>query len=460
MPVFIGLDLGTQGVRATAVDENGALVFESDMKFDSDMIQNEIQDIKIWEEYIMICLKRLSDGIGRRNDEILSISVTSTSGTVFAVDHQFNPVFNAVMYHDRNHRIQKNSFLNENYPALEKMLWIKENKKSGSIYKFLHANDFLIHILTGEYVTDYSSALKSGYDAINERWADAVTDHLSLSELPEVKPPGEIVGMISKDVSSATGLPGNVKVVLGMTDGCTGLLSTGCSSPGEWCTTIGSTLVIKGISESHISDDIFYSHKHPDRYWMPGGASNTGAKWVSVYGFEDSLQELTDYAGKNMPSETFHYPLTGTGERFPFESDTIQRIDCSTNKYDSFLAGMEGVAFIERMAYEKLQETFGVRIDKIYTSGSAGKNKVWNTIRSNILNRPIVPSNNRGSSFGAAVIAAGAVYYKDIQEASINMASNDREAVISHFEYSNIYNEKYEKFKALLEQHYGQGFKK
>ena len=49
--------------------------------------------------------------------------------------------------------------------------------------------------------------------------------------------------------------------------------------PGDWNSTLGTTLVLKGVSAALLRDPLgrLYCHRHPDGYWLPGGASSTGA---------------------------------------------------------------------------------------------------------------------------------------------------------------------------------------
>jgi sugar (pentulose or hexulose) kinase len=62
-------------------------------------------------------------------------------------------------------------------------------------------------------------------------------------------------------------------------------------------------MVIKGVTKNEVLDPLgrLYSHRHPAGYWMPGGASNTGADWVTNE-FGDDLVNLNEQAEKLIPS--------------------------------------------------------------------------------------------------------------------------------------------------------------
>src|SRR5690606_39859763 len=80
-------------------------------------------------------------------------------------------------------------------------------------------------------------------------------------------------------------------------DGCASQVASGAVNIGDWNTTIGTTLVIKGVTNEEIKDPEgrLYSHRHPEGFWMPGGASNTGADWVSA-DFSNDLESLNQQA--------------------------------------------------------------------------------------------------------------------------------------------------------------------
>ncbi len=130
--------------------------------------------------------------------------------------------------------------------GLPKMRWFLNQYPAyaSQLYKFIHASDFITGRLCGEYgVTDYTNAMKSGYDLHHDEWPEYISTQIGIREewLQEVKPSGEPVGIIKPELAQDWGLPSAVIVTTGMTDGCASQVASGAVSPGQWNTTIGTT---------------------------------------------------------------------------------------------------------------------------------------------------------------------------------------------------------------------------
>ena len=60
--------------------------------------------------------------------------------------------------------------------------------------------------------------------------------------------PGTVLGELSAESAAMTGLPVGLPVVAGATDGVAAAVAAGIRQPGDYNTTLGTTLVFKGIS--------------------------------------------------------------------------------------------------------------------------------------------------------------------------------------------------------------------
>jgi sugar (pentulose or hexulose) kinase len=148
--------------------------------------------------------------------------------------------------------------------------------------------------------------------------------HLPLKKewLPKVVPSGDSDWYCFKRYSPKSwALPETVKITAGITDGCASQIASGAINPGDWNTTIGTTMVIKGVTKNEVLDPLgrLYSHRHPAGYWMPGGASNTGADWVTNE-FGDDLVNLNEQAGKAYPYSLLRLSTTAGRRAFSYLS--------------------------------------------------------------------------------------------------------------------------------------------
>ncbi len=77
---------------------------------------------------------------------------------------------------------------------------------------------------------------------------------------------------------------GGLTVVAGATDGTAAFLVSGARRPGDYNTSLGTTLIIEGISREICRHPagLIYCLKLPGGRWLPGAASNTGGQWIGV----------------------------------------------------------------------------------------------------------------------------------------------------------------------------------
>ncbi len=442
---FIGIDIGTQGARVVLLDEVGVQLAAKEEVFPLSESSREEQSPATWWDSCCRLIPALIDDVRKQIelDKIRAVAVTSTSGTIIPLDHAFNPLHPAIMYSDPR-SAKEAAFcketamqeVKEGYTAfnassgLPKMRWWLNQYPNdvSRLYKFIHAADFIAGRLSGEYgATDYTNAMKSGYNIHQYKWPDYITDKVGIRKewLQQVKPSGDPIGFVKPDLAKAWGLHHDVVVTTGMTDGCASQIASGAVSPGQWNTTIGTTLVIKGVTEKAVEDPTgaIYNHRHPVGYWMPGGASNTGADWVSKLFAGKNLKELNEKAAEKLPADALAWPLMQQGERFPFTAPLALGFWPEGDLVEKFTACMEGVAFIERYAYEKISSLSGEKIEQIFSAGGGSNSDTWMLIRSCTMNVPVCKMKNVSGAAGAAILAASHICYSNLQEAANAMVA-------------------------------------
>ena len=256
-----------------------------------------------WWQAVCQTLASLADELragGIHLGRLAAVAVDGTSGTVLALDSAGVPLRPALMYNDSRATAEA-ELLNQAAAdfcrklgyrfqasfALAKILWLAQNEPE--VFRraawFVHQADYVQGRLTGRPgISDYSNTLKTGYDLVNECWPDWIDSWGPLMErLPRVAAVGSRVGEISAAAAEETGLPRGLPVVAGATDGTAAFVASGVHRPGDYNTTLGTTLVFKGASRKICGhpEGLIYCHKLPEGLWLPGAASNTGGEWIA-----------------------------------------------------------------------------------------------------------------------------------------------------------------------------------
>jgi len=474
--IFIGVDVGTSGVRVLAADASGNIMAEKAARMRagiqvSDPLYRE-QDPGVWLKTLKHVLAELFSDLKSASSTIKALSVDSTSGTVVPVDENGRALSSAIMYNDgrasrqadilnelgSEHCAKMGYKFNASF-ALAKILWIKQNlpKLYKKTCKFLNAADFISGALSGSFdKTDTSNALKMGYDLIDSFWPSYIDSAgLDRSKLPIVLISGMTIGEVSSSAAKAFGLPKGINVIAGLTDGSAGFFASGAKAPGDFNTTIGSTIVIKGISKRILVDGEgrFYSHYHPDGWWLPGGAGNCGGKTLSHYFKNEELVSLEKAVEKIIPTSVQCYPLIGRGERLPFVKSDAEGFcePAPQDKATHMAALFEGLAFVERWIYELL-EGLSVEVGKtIFSTGGCIRNDALNLIRASVLDRNIAIPSNTESALGSAVMAASKIRFSSAAEAAARMVKI-KKAIEPDKRLVGLYEERYPAWRELCRQ--------
>ena len=336
VPLTIGIDLGTQSVRVVLVQEDGTVTSSGSAPLSSeryDEVRHE-QDPEIWWEAVAQATREVSGDLG--DTEVAGLAICSTSGTILLTDDHGRPLTPAIMYNDgrasEETRIAQEAGeevwdslgyrISGSY-ALPRLLWFLKNGFGEGASRMMHQADFVASRLAGEPVaTDWSHALKTGYDLVNDRWPEKVMERLEIPVeiLPPAVRPGTQIGEVGRSAAEHTGIPAGTPIRAGMTDSCAAQIAAGALEEGRWNSVLGTTLALKGVTRELLRDPsgTVYCHRHPDQGWLPGGASSTGAGIISDMFPDRDLEELNEKAGRRGPSTAVIYPLASKGERFPF----------------------------------------------------------------------------------------------------------------------------------------------
>jgi D-ribulokinase len=426
-PAWIGIDIGTQSVRAALVASDGTLLGAGAAPLRSERPGPGLheQDPEGWWVALGHATRDAVAAHGAR--AVGGVAICSTSGTILLTDDAGRPCSPAVMYddaragsHDRSvgeaerELARRHGLRRHPSSAVGRLLWLLERAGGPGGVRLTHCADLLAGRLVGSPVpTDESHALKSGYDPELRGWRLELFEALGVPEavLPEVVAPGTLLGRVGREAARYTNLLAGTPVVAGMTDSCAAQIAAGALEAGSWSSVLGTTLALKGVAPEPIVDPDagVYSHRHPDGgAWLAGGASNAGAGVLTRYFAGRDLRLLDADAAGHEPAPAVLYPLAQPGERFPFVRPDAQPIQLGElgDEAEHFAALLQGVAFVERLCLARM-EALGAAVDgPLRLTGGGARSDYWCQLRADISGLAVSRPTHPEPAVGMAILAS------------------------------------------------------
>ncbi len=398
---YLGLDFGTSGARACVLNQAEEAIYEA-RAFYADPAAPEY-----WREILYELIRHIPGNI---RADLSALAVDGTSGTLFATDETFEPVSPALLYNDGRAVAESKEIDNPQFgptSGLAKRLWFARHFPNAAFC--FHQADWLTALLTRKGgLSDYHNALKSGFDVEKLAWPDWVNRLPGSHWQQRVLSPGEAIGPFDPDMAKRLHINPACIVRAGTTDSIAAFMAAGIKEPGEAVTSLGTTLVLKLLSEKRVEDAAsgVYSHRY-GKLWLAGGASNSGGGVLKRFFTDREIGQLSTAIDTSQPSGLDYYPLPCPGERFPVNNPKLAP-DMEPRPADDvkFLHGLlEGMARIEMHGYRKLVELGANPLKRVFSSGGGAQNEAWCKIRQTLLGVPVEVARHTEAAFGTAMLA-------------------------------------------------------
>lgn len=420
--VVIGVDVGTSGCRAVALNSSGHVVGHSERAFpviERQTVQSE-QDPQLWRESTFAVVAELTARLPKQACRALCIA--GTSGTALICDAAGVPLAPALLYNDGRARTEADD-ITRVAPAstaahgvgssLAKALWLVRHYPGQATW-VLHQADWVAGYFAGYYgFSDGNSALKTGYDPLTGSWP-AWLEQLGLRRelLPHVFAPGTDLGQVASSISSRVGLAPDCRLIAGTTDSTAAVIASGATRIGEAVTSLGSTLVTKVISAQPYFAPEFGVYSQPyGSHWLVGGGSNSGGAVLRAFFTDEQMAKLEERLNSEQNTGLDYYPLLRPGERFPVNDPQLPpRLTPRPPDDAVFFQGLlEGLANIEHAAYRQLEVLGAPYPNKILTVGGGCRNQPWRRLREQRLGVPVFIAEHQDACYGAARLALNAL---------------------------------------------------
>ncbi len=421
--LWLGIDLGTSGVRSAVLDGADRLVATARAPYGPD--PDDRRDPACWRTAVAACLDAQMAALraaGAAPHDITGIAVDGTSGSLLLTDGALTPVTRALMYDDAGFTAEADRIAavapaahvaRGPGSALARALHLLADDAAGRARHLLHQADVVAGWLMGRGgLTDVNNALKTGIDPATGRWPDWVTGLFpDPTLLPVAHRPGAPLAPVARDIAARFGLSQAAMVHAGTTDSIAAFLAAADPVPGAAVTSLGTTLAVKLCSDTRIDAPELglYAHRLGNG-WLVGGASNTGGGVLRSLFPDAALAALSARIDPAVESPCDFYPLLRPGERFPVNDPALAPRLAPRPKDDvAFLHGvLESIARIERNAYDVMVGLGAPRPARIVTAGGGAANPAWTAIRARVLGVPVTVAATPEAAVGAARLARGA----------------------------------------------------
>ena len=496
------LDLGTTGCRTFIFDLAGTIIASDYQEWQSFYPSPSFveQDANIWWHSIKTTIDRAIKKSGIDKTEIVSLSVTNQRETIVPVDIDGNPLYNALVWQDRRtvdqvefikskigiNKIYETTGLTiDPYFSATKILWFKDEKPEiyQKTHKFLLVSDFIIHKLTGKFITDYSNASRTMlFDIKNLKYSEEIASEIEidLDKMPDALESGVDIGEI---VSEETLFDKKTLVVTGAGDQQSAALGVGVVSPGKIkCTTGTGSFILAYLSQPKFDPEkrvLCSCHAVPGTWVQEASIFTTGAvlRWfrdqignaecVTAQEGQDPYDLMIAEAEKSSIGANGlllipHFVGSGAPHWNPLARGIIFGLALGHERKDLYRAVLEGVAYEIRKNIEVFKE-LGIEPKELMLTGGGSRSDFWNQIYADVLGITCVRNViEESTSLGAAILAAsGAGIFPDIAKAAENLCKIDKKWISNderHALYEKIYHFSYEMYEYIKSKNLYQKF--
>ena len=433
--MFLGLDLGTSGLRALMVTDVGHVVDEAEASYTVAhphpgwSEQDPADWIAACQSVIAALRARQPEGFAR----LQGIAVGGhMHGAVLlgADDRVLRP---CILWNDTRSATEAAELdampqvraLSGNivFPGFTapKLAWCARHEPQvfAQVAKVLLPKDYLTFWLTGEHVSDMSDAAGTTWLDVGARdWSETLltASGMRRDQMPRLVEGSALAGRLRAALASDWGLTHPVNVAGGAGDNAAAACGTGCLRDGDGFVSLGTSGVLLAARDSFApmpeTAVHTFCHAVPDRWYQMGVilAATDSLNWLARQTGQDAAALAAQVGGTLAAPGKVRYLPYLSGERTPHNDSRIRgallNLDIADGPADLTRAVMEGVSFALRDSLSALQAT-GAHLDRALAIGGGARSPYWVELLATVLNLPLdLPAKGEfGAAMGAARLA-------------------------------------------------------
>ncbi len=430
--MYLGLDLGTSGLKALLIDEDEAPLAEATAPLAVARPHDgwSEQDPADW----VAAAEAALDGLAAERDlsgvQAIGLSGQMHGATLLdASDRVLRPciLWNDVRAHaeaaemdaDPEWRHITGNIVFPGFTA-PKLEWVRrrEGHAFEKVAKVLLPKDYLRLWLSGEHVGEMSDAAGTAWlDTRARDWSEALLGKsgLSRAHMPRLVEGAEVSAGLRAELAARWGLTAGIPIAGGGGDNAASAVGAGAVADGAAFVSLGTSGVLFAATDGYRPAPETavhtFCHALPGTWHQMGVilAASDALNWFARL-LGRAPADLTQGLGPlQAPGDTLFLPYLG-GERTPHNDAAIRGafvgLEHATDAQAATRAVLEGVAFAFRDCRDALAAT-GTRIERALALGGGSRSGYWLEAIATALDIPLdVPeAGDYGAAFGAARLA-------------------------------------------------------
>jgi xylulokinase len=441
---FLGIDLGTSGLRALLVDADGEPIGATERHY------SVAHPASGWSEQDPAHWIHALDGAIEEMRQIYpafaslkGIGVAGHMHGATLLDKNGGVLRPCILWNDtRSHAEAAVLDATDQVRALSgnivfpgftapKLVWVQKNEPEvfANVAKVLLPAAYLNFHLTGDCVADMSdSAGTSWLDVGTRDWSDTLlaAGGMCADHMPRLVEGSDAAGELRSDLVAKWGLSGPVTVAGGAGDNAAAACGIGALNEGDGFVSLGTSGVLLAARDGYrpAPDTAVHTFCHavPGRWYQMGVmlSATDSLNWLATITGK-SPADLTTALGQELraPSAVRFLPYL-SGERTPHNDADIRGsftgLSASTTTEDLTQAVLEGVAFGLRDSFEALKAT-DAQLDALMAIGGGAASDYWLELIATVLNVPLrLPARGEfGAALGAARLGMASAIGADIE---------------------------------------------
>ena len=429
--MYIGLDLGTSGLKGVLIGDDQVVLAEATAPL---TVQRPHEG---WSEQLpadwIVAAEAVMDGLARHG--LGAVRGIGLSGQMHGAtlldtrDQVLRPciLWNDTRSHDEAAELDADPMFrrisgNIVFPGFTapKLVWAAKHEPDvrDKVAKVLLPKDYLRLWLTGEHVGDMSdSSGTAWFDTAARDWSDDLlaATGLSRAQMPRLVEGSEVSGQLRDGLAARWGLPKGVVVAGGGGDNAASGVGVGVVRAGEAFVSLGTSGVLFAANDGYQPDPATavhtFCHALPGTWHQMGVilAATDALNWFARMVGADAAVLTGELGPLQAPGKTVFLPYLG-GERTPLNSASVRGaftgLEHATDRAAATRAVLEGVTYAIRDCRDALAAT-GTRLGQVLAVGGGSRSDYWLRLIATALNVPVAlpVAGDFGGAFGAARLA-------------------------------------------------------